>query len=163
MIYFFFISMLAYLDKRTFIMQPRIPLPTDNIYKFYALFGMFLLLVSGTLFFVRHQHNNELAYERYILIETLKKNERRTAEEDIRFFVLQEAQKIAKNDKYFEVNVTLSVFFLGCILSFLGFYYWHTTIQPKQDKLLDLQIIKIKKELKALDKANRVKPFSERK
>jgi len=28
-------------------MESKIPLPTDNIYKFYALFGLLLFITSG--------------------------------------------------------------------------------------------------------------------
>jgi hypothetical protein len=39
---------------------------------------------------------------------------------------------------------------IGLYLLGMGFYRWHTIIQPKQDKLFDLQIEKAALELAAM-------------
>ena len=53
-------------------MEPRIPLPTDNIYKFYALFGLVVLLTTAIMFFIRHEHYNSMAFDMYVPLEMLK-------------------------------------------------------------------------------------------
>lgn len=144
-------------------MQSRIPLPTDNIFKFYALFGLLILLTTGIMFFVRHEQYNAMAFERYIPIETLKAKKSLTEDEKLELFLLEEKSKIAKLNKDFELGIYLTgFFFFGCGFTWYGFYYWHTKIQPKQDRLLELQIQKAENEAKTFNKQLRQTRFIRR-
>ncbi|MEJ6473372.1 hypothetical protein [Pseudoalteromonas piscicida] len=134
-------------------MQPKIPLPTDNIYKFYAFLGLMILLTTAIMFFIRHEHYNSMAFERYIPMETLKAKSILNEDEKLKLFLYEKKSEIAKSNKDLELGVYLFYFFfLGGGFTFYGFYHWHTRIQPKQDKLLDLQIQKSENDVKAFNK-----------
>ena len=129
-------------------MQSKIALPTDNIYKFYAMFGLLILLTSGVMFFMRHEYYNSMAFERYIPLETLKAKNTQTKEEKAQLYLLEQKAIIAKSDEKLELSIYLFFFLFGICLTIYGFHHWQTKIQPKQDKLLDLQIQKIEDEIK---------------
>jgi hypothetical protein len=125
----------------------QIPLPTDNIYKFYALFGILVLLTTGIMFFIRHEYYNAMAFEHYIPIETLKARKELTEEQKRELFLIEQKSEIAKSDKNFELGTYIACFLIfGCGLTVYGFYHWHTKVQPKQDRLLELQIHKAESE-----------------
>lgn len=132
-------------------MYSRVPLPTDNIYKFYALFGLLVILTTSVLFVVRLEHYNNGAYERYIPLETLK--HKKTAGninnvEKLRLDILQSQSEIEKKNRDLELGIYIFSFLVFGILPCVsGFAFWHRNIQPKQDELLDLQIEKLKKEI----------------
>jgi hypothetical protein len=44
-------------------MDPRIPVPTDNIYKFLATFGLVVMVVSLTLMFVNSRAANQVIFD----------------------------------------------------------------------------------------------------
>ncbi|WP_345860625.1 hypothetical protein [Shewanella algae] len=134
-------------------MQSRVPIPTDNIYKFYALFGLLILLTTGIMFFIRHEQYNIMAFERYIPTETLRAKKSLSEDESRELFILEEKSKIAKLNKELELWLYMfGFFFFGGGFTTYGFYHWHTKIQPKQDRLMDLQIEKAEAEVKALNK-----------
>lgn len=134
-------------------MQSRIPIPTDNIFKFYALLGLLILLTTGIMFFMRHEQYNTMAFERYIPTETLRAKKSLTEDEALELFILEEKSKVAKSNKDFELGLYLfSFLFFGGGFTVYGFYHWHTKIQPRQDRLLELQIEKSEAEAKALNK-----------
>lgn len=134
-------------------MEPKIPLPTDNIYKFYALFGLVILLTAAIMFFIRHEHYNSMAYEIYVPLEILKTKKDLTEEEQKKLFLLKRKSEIDMSDKNFELGIYFFCFFIfGCGLTIYGFHHWHTQIQPLQDKLLRLQIKKYESELRAVVK-----------
>ena len=141
------------LSERNY-MQSRIPLPTDNIYKFYALFGLLVMLTTAIMFFIRHEDYNKAAFNRYIPLETLKQKNKLTSDEKLELFLLEQQSKIAKSDQSFEFGIYFLCFIIvGAGMTIYGFYNWHNKIQPRQDELLDLQIRKLKSEIKALDKS----------
>lgn len=121
-------------------MQPRIPLPTDNIYKFYALFGLLIILTTSTMFFIRLGYYNTMAFDRYIPIKTLELKKELNPHEKMEFFLLQERRKLATVNKEFEMSLYVIFFIFGWVIAISGFYHWQREIQPKLDKLLDLQI-----------------------
>lgn len=131
-------------------MQSGIPVATDNIYKFYALFGLLLLLSSMAAFFYVHKSTNEIAYKTYIDLESLKANKNRTVTENVRLEILQKRQEIDKSDRNFYFNVLGFGWGFGfCVMAF-GFFRWHGKIQPDLDRMTQLQIKKIELELQAL-------------
>ena len=134
-------------------MQSKIPLPTDNIYKFYALLGLLILFTTAVMFFVRHEHYNVMAFQRYIPMETLKAKEKLNENEKLELQVMEGKAQIARSNKQFELVVYMFCFiFFGGGFTAYGFRKWHSEIQPKQDRLLDLQILKLEHELRTLNK-----------
>lgn len=66
-------------------MENKIPLPTDSIYKFYALFGLLLFIFSiGSTIYVSRS-TNELVFTSAIEFETLKVIEKPTSVEIARY------------------------------------------------------------------------------
>ncbi len=128
-------------------MDNRIPLPTDNIFKFYALFGLLLVIfgIGSTLYVSKT--TNDLAFEVAVEYETLKANPVRSVSEETRFLVLQKKLEIAKTNK----NVLLSglgiVIGVGIFMVGYGFKKWHTEIQPLQDEMARLSLKKLKREV----------------
>jgi Flp pilus assembly protein TadB len=131
-------------------MESRIPLPTDNIYKFYALFGLFLLITSifGTLY--SNSSTNEKIHS---LVKEYTEVSIQAVNEDQKALVEIIEKRIGNqvsNKKFY----TLSLGFIAgvaILLMFYGFKKWHQDIQPKQDEYLDLQLEKLRAEVKKID------------
>ena len=135
-------------------MQPNIPVPTDNIYKFLALFGiiMFISGLWGLAYFA--EKYNELGYENYLELEliNIKIKKDATPEDITRRTVLEwYAKAIRRYWTIFEYSFTACAAF-GFFLSVFGYYSWFRNVQPNQDELLNLQIEKMRREIQVLDK-----------
>lgn len=130
-------------------MTDRLPIPTDNIYKFYALFGMVVLLTSAIMFFVRHEHYRSTSFDNYMQIADLENKEEISARDKLEIESLVKMRETLKKDKDFELEVYTYAFSMGMFLSIVGFYFWHTKVQPRQDALIDLEIKRLRNELKA--------------
>lgn len=128
-------------------MSDRLPIPTDNIYKFYALFGLVVLLTSAVMFFVRHDHYRTTAYENYMRIATLHEKEAMSTKDKLEVESLKSLSDVLKKDRDLELMIYSVSLSIGLILSIVGFYLWQTKVQPRQDELIDLQIEKLKKDL----------------
>ncbi|WP_445355695.1 hypothetical protein ACJJI5_05005 [Microbulbifer sp. EKSA008] len=132
-------------------MLTRVPVPTDNIYKFYALSGVLVLLTTLVLFFLRNDYYNARAFERYLPAENLKAKETLTPEEKRKLYWYEEQARIDEAHKDAELFFYLAIFLgFGFFLTSYGFHQWHTKIQPKQDRLLQLQIRKLELEQRAI-------------
>ncbi|WP_417442093.1 hypothetical protein [Idiomarina sp.] len=141
-------------------MQSTLSVPTDNIYKFYALFGLIIMVTTAVMFAVRHQHYNRLAFERHIPIKTLETKGPLTREEQLRLSLLQDKAEIASADKNLELGVYFFCFFVfGFVFTTYGFIGWHTKIQPREDKFLDLQIEKLELENRQAKRQRYKAPF----
>lgn len=129
-------------------MLPKVTVPTDNIYKFYSLFGLVLLIFSFSSLIYINQNRNNTIFEIIIEQETLNAIKNPTATQKAKKLVLSRKYEIISSDKYFYL---ISISLLATIASFLiyyGFNRWHNKIQPRQDELIELSIRKLKKELK---------------
>lgn len=121
-------------------MESRVPVPTDNIYKFYALFGLLLFIFSaGASIYVTENSNKQI-------MEILKENV--LLEQSIQANASLESYKMIL-DKRLEVIISNRKAFIWCLAAFVvlsvflmiyGFKKWHTEVQPRLDKLLDLRI-----------------------
>lgn len=130
--------------------EPNIPIATDNIYKFYALFGLALFLAGAFTFVYVHQSSNEVAYRTFIEIEALRADEHRSKLEDRRLAMLEQKQEVDVLDKksYLEfIGVGIGIS-LGCMA--IGFFIWQTKIQTQADRLQRLQLEKLALEIRAL-------------
>lgn len=129
-------------------MDGKIPLPTDNIYKFYALFGILLFISSMAASLYLHKTTNELIFEIAVLVEELETKENPTRAEIKKREMAEKRVEIAVKDRK-DINLALSLLFtFSGLLVTIGFWKWQTEVQPKQDRLLDLQIEKAEQELK---------------
>jgi hypothetical protein len=128
-------------------MENRIPLPTDNIYKFYALFGLLLAIFGAGATLYVNRATNDLAFEIAVEYQELKADPVRSVRDDARFQVLQRKLEIAKMDKntfLFGLSVVIGV---GVLMVGYGFKKWHTEVQPIQDEIARLTLKKLKREL----------------
>lgn len=130
------------------MMESKIPLPTDNIYKFYALFGLVLVVFSAAAFLYVHSNTNTLGFAATIEYEELDSKENPTAVELKRKEILEKRVKIAVEDKQTFSLVLYLLFLGGCASSAYGFIKWHRVLQPKLDRLLELQIQKAELDIK---------------
>lgn len=127
-------------------MQNNIPLPTDNIYKFYALFGLLLFVFSvGSIVYINKQTNNEIVSiaNEIDMIDINKSNSNM-------YPILQKKLDVIISDRKIFQFILSAFAVIGGIMAFYGFSEWHTKIQPKQDKILDLEIEKSILELEIL-------------
>ncbi|GEM_PF-515423 len=121
-------------------MESKIPLPTDNIYKFYALFSLLLLVFTLGAFLYVQQTANGQVIEIFPELEVLKAAEELSPEEKVRKQILERQLEVIGSDRKF-FNRTLSAL-LGVALSgiFFGFLRWHWFIQPLQDEQAKIQL-----------------------
>ncbi|KOY20541.1 hypothetical protein ACX06_20575 [Vibrio parahaemolyticus] len=130
-------------------MESRIPLPTDNIYKFYALFGLLLIIfASGALLYV-NQSTNNLVYDFTVEYHKLSNipEQLRSLEEQARIQVIESKLNISQRNKDFFITCISVIVALGSLMVGYGFRTWHKVIQPMQDELTRLNIKKLKQEV----------------
>jgi len=138
-------------------MHSKIPLPTDNIYKFYALFGLMLLISSMALFVINYSTYQQRSFDRFLELSVLIKLKELTPQQLTLKEMYQAQAVVDKSDKKtylycISVFITLSLF-----LMFYGFLKWHRNIQPLQDLLIKKQIEKIELEIKQLNSSSKKK------
>ncbi|MDN3555773.1 hypothetical protein [Halomonas maura] len=128
-------------------MESRIPLPTDNIFKFYAFFGLLLIIFGiGSTLYV-NQSTNNLVFEIAVEYETLKVDPVRSVSDETRFLILDRKLEIAKNNKTFFLVCLGVIIGLGLLMIWYGFKKWHTEIQPLQDEIARLSLKKLQQEV----------------
>lgn len=128
-------------------MENRVPLPTDNIYKFYALFGLLLTIFSISAMLYVNQSTNDLAFEVAVEYETLKADPMRSVADEIRFKVLERKLEIAGLNKKTFMICLFVVIAAGGIMVWYGFKKWHTEVQPVQDEIARLNLLKLRQEV----------------
>lgn len=137
-------------------MESKIPLPTDNIYKFVALFSLVIVVVSFCSIVYANSVANAIVFEHWVEVETLQAQEKRSVEQASRLRALERKIEVAVSDK--ELFIKLASVFLGLGICgvFFGFRYWHKRIQPLADQmavtqleLARLQLLLLKTDLKA--------------
>lgn len=137
-------------------MESKIPLPTDNIYKFVALFSLVVLIASfGAIIFASNTAN-AVVFEHWVELETLQAQEKLSIEQSSRLKALERKVEVAVSDKKTFTQLASAVMALGFIGVCLGFGYWHKRIQPLADQmaitqleLARLQLLLLKADLKA--------------
>ncbi len=111
-------------------MEDRIPIPTDNIFKFYALFGLLLFVFcSGSIIYVYHS-TNELVFQVAIELETIQQNQNPSPVDKLKMDVLMKRLDIAINDRKYECIVIGFFQGVSVLLMFYGFRKWHKEVQP---------------------------------
>jgi hypothetical protein len=128
-------------------MENRVPLPTDNIFKFYALFGLLLtIFAAGSILYV-NKSTNDLAFEIVVEYETLKADPMRSVSQEAHFQVMERKLEIAAKNKgtfmfCLSVITTAGIWMMG-----YGFRKWHTEVQPVQDEIARLNLKKLRQEV----------------
>ncbi|MBD9534637.1 hypothetical protein IB227_02080 [Stenotrophomonas sp. STM01] len=145
-------------------MQPNIPVPTDNLYKFQALFGLVIIIsaIAG-LYLTYATTNAELvtiadrfyelekeqlaAQQETVAVGAVAVSDSRSANaaKGVKA-VLEKRIEVAVSNRRTYVAVLFLGMFLGGVLAYFGFTKW-AKIQPMHDRLLELQVQKAEKEL----------------
>ena len=131
-------------------MEDKIPLPTDNIYKFYALFGLalFIFCAGAVIYIVRT--SNDLVFRMNIELATVKQIAKPLDADIVKEKFLEAFIKGTVTDRKFFTYVLGGFFGLAMCSMFYGFKKWHKKVQPIQDEMLKLQVEKLRYEVKAL-------------
>lgn len=128
-------------------MQPNVPIATDNLYKFVALFGLVLVVASFAGFYLSYaNHRAEMALiedRRFDLAKsagTLSPAAVAKIEWDLMI-----REDVSSANRVTFGSVMAFPLFAGFALSTVGFFLW-IKVQRLQDELLELQIAKARKE-----------------
>jgi hypothetical protein len=132
-------------------MENRIPIPTDNIYKFYALFGLLVFIFAlGSTIYVSGL-TNDFLFTAIVDVEGLKAIEKPTSVELAKRKTLERRIEIAISNKDFYIRALGVIGGIAVISMFFGFSKWHRTVQPIQDEITRLQLEKLRREVAELD------------
>lgn len=137
-------------------MESKIPLPTDNLYKFVALFSLVLLISAfGTILYATNA-TNAVAFEHWVEIESLQAQEALSVEQASRLKALERKIEVAVADKETYVRSAQIISALATLGIFFGFGYWYKRLQPIADEMAatqleiaKLQLLALKADLKA--------------
>lgn len=131
-------------------MESRIPIPTDNIYKFYALFGLALFIFCiGAILYV-NSSTNELVFSAVPEYESLESIEHPTALETAKKQFIEKRINVAVADRKFLEKAIGVILGISILLMIYGFRKWHLKVQPVQDETARLQLEKLRLEVGAL-------------
>lgn len=134
-------------------MESKIPLPTDNIFKFYALFGVLIMITSIVSIVWLNNSTNELIHS---LIREYESLPQKGEDMSPLGAVIEKRLEVEGENKSLFLKGLSSLVGISILLMFYGFREWHTKIQPKQDEYFDLQLQKLRKELETLNKQGRL-------
>ncbi|MDD1509563.1 hypothetical protein [Pseudomonas sp. CNPSo 3701] len=121
-------------------MESRIPVPTDNLFKFYALFGLLLFVFAcGALIYV-NQTTNTLMFESVVELERLKEQENPSPSVVAKISALERMMDVGRENKRFYVSSTGFLAGIGFWLAVYGFARWHRKLQPLIDESQRVQL-----------------------
>lgn len=127
-------------------MQPNVPIPTDNLYKFQALFGLVLIVTSITLaVFVQARSASQIEAAVSKRDEVVASQD--SLIQDVHRAIERSNDKIdsIRNERTRYSRLLWVLAALGGAISANGFRRW-AKIQPLHDELLELQVAKARKE-----------------
>jgi len=127
--------------------------PTDNIYKFYALFGLALFITGVVTMVTLHNSFSEQAALRFVEIEAMKAIVQPTPEQVARLTVLNRQDESASGERNFYHRLLAYLFAVSIGATIYGFAVWHRKIQPVQSAIAEQQLEKLKLENAALRRA----------
>ena len=137
-------------------MESNISVPTDNVYKFYAIFSLLVLIFSMGAVLYLNRTTNDLAFNSVVELESLKTAPGPPSLDAKKKGVIEERLEIAVKNKTFflySLSVISGVAVFGLIY---GFAKWHKDLQPVIDEtakvqleIAKLQLEKMKRELNA--------------
>jgi|ERR1017187_3480571 hypothetical protein len=131
-------------------MESQIPLPTDNIYKFYALFGLLLFVFSVGAGIYETHSANEIVFQVVPEIEALKQMTNASPAEVAKKIVLERRYEIAVSDRKTMEWALTALMAIGAILIGFGFWMWQTKVQPIESEMAELQLKKLRHEVSLL-------------
>ena len=131
-------------------MTPSLPVPTDNIYKFACFFGL-VLIVSGIFSFVAVYSNSLASKVKYMeAIIGLESTATREKADEERFNLNQTLLEITSKNEETAQRAISVVLAAGILLAGYGAWKWKTIVQPKDDRIAQLQVEKLELEVARL-------------
>tara|TARA_R100000049_G_scaffold5408_1_gene17130 strand:+ start:30298 stop:30705 length:408 start_codon:yes stop_codon:yes gene_type:complete len=131
-------------------MESKLPIPTDNIYKFSATFGLALMAISMTLLVLNGHQTNEIIWQNANAIYELQAA--KTDFSDEKQKILEKKIEIAVENRDILKWLFAVLFAIGFYGSLYGFHKWYKKIQPMHDEILELQRKKLALEVNILEK-----------
>ena len=121
-------------------MSPGLSVPTDNIYKFYALFGLALMISSILAFVYVYDSNRAQVIQWAEEVQVIDKKENTTPSDADRRELLKVLIEVENSNMKFYNHVINIGFGVSIFLSVMGLFIWHLVVQPRSDRMLELQI-----------------------
>ena len=107
-------------------MESRIPLPTDNIYKFYALFGLLLFVFALGAGIYNVKSKNTFMVAALVDLGELKATAAPSPRGILKRQILERQIEVAKSDaEFFKWALAILAGFGASLMGF-GFLRWHT-------------------------------------
>lgn len=131
-------------------MDSKIPIATDNIYKFLATFGLVIVISSMTLLIINSSSTNQTIWASANAILDLESGQDPKKEDKIS--LRKREMEIAVSNRKFGTWALSFIFVIGSLASFEGFRKWHRDVQPVHDEILILQREKLRSEVASLNK-----------
>jgi len=135
-------------------MNLPVSVPTDNMYKFAAIFGLVMVIASFWGVITQGYMTNDIVFVSAPEIASLEENKSPTPSEKARLDVLKKRKEAAIEDRKGIDNLCSKMAGLGTAVSLVGFFFWYWMIQQHQDRLLKLQMLEAERkerEAKASD------------
>lgn len=132
-------------------MQPTVPVPTDNIYKFACLFGLALVIAAIFSYVAVYASSldRKVKYaEAVIMLEA--KQDRSKVETDL-LALNQRLLKITKSNEGAAFGVVAFVLLSGVALAMFGSMRWFGHVQKRDDQIAQLQLRKLAAEVRVLE------------
>lgn len=137
-------------------MESRLPVPTDNIFKFYALFSLLVLVFSISAVLYTNKTANDRVFANLVEIETLKQDPVPTPSQKMRLAALERQLEVSQsNRKFFLWALSILTALSGAGI-YYGFRKWHMEVQPVIDEssrvqleIAKLQLMKLRRELES--------------
>lgn len=136
-------------------MMNRVPVPTDNIYKFYALFSLVALVFGIWLVFSITKDTNALITTSYPEIAELKAIKERSPAQSAKLEVLEKQIEVSQSDKDFFIKCLSGIIACCFWLMVFGFVKWHREIQPLADENQKIQLAILKLQVQKLELENK--------
>jgi uncharacterized membrane protein YiaA len=131
-------------------MQPSLPIPTDNIYKFSCLFGLALIISSIFYFVAAYNTSLDRTVKYFVIITSLEaKSEKTKTEEELLSMNKRLLTITVANEKLASESIGV-IFVIGFCISFYGAMQWWRIIQKRDDQLAELQLEKLSIEIAKL-------------
>jgi len=115
--------------------------PTDNVYKFLAIFGLVMVIASFWGVITQTSLTNEIVLVSAPEIAALEANQSATPGEKAKLDVLKKRKEAAIEDRKEINNLCSKMAGWGTAVSLAGFFLWYWVIQRLQDRLLKLQVL----------------------
>jgi hypothetical protein len=121
-------------------MESKIPLPTDNIFKFYALSALLIFISAFGAMLYQTEKTNNLIFSTYVEQATLNEQVKPSASVQAQKLMLEKKLELALADKQFFRWLLSLVAGAAFWAGVYGFIRWHRHVQPKLDEAQSIQI-----------------------